>query len=136
MSGQASLLEKTPERTDLVCTLRLPFPPSVNHYWRHIVLKKRAATIISEAGRKYQQLCAGLVLEQRQRHQLTGILAVYILLKMPDRRRRDVDNYCKSLLDALTKAGVWMDDGQIDLLTIERGDLEPPGEAVVEIYRL
>lgn len=31
----------------------------------------------------------------------------------PDRRRRDVDNIIKSIFDALTAAGYWVDDSQV-----------------------
>lgn len=139
MSQQQPLLERaTPAHTDLILSLRVPYPPSVNHYWRNITIKGQARTLISEAGRNYRHAVEAAVVDARA----TAIvgpdwrIAVYILLKMPDRRRRDLDNALKSLLDSMTHALVWRDDSQIDLLTIERGDLEPPGEAVVEIYRL
>jgi crossover junction endodeoxyribonuclease RusA len=47
-------------------------------------------------------------------------LSVSILAYPPDRRKRDLDNVLKSLLDALMHAGVYSDDSQIDKLTISR----------------
>lgn len=38
----------------------------------------------------------------------------------PDRRKRDLDNILKSLLDALQHAGIYSDDSQIDILKISR----------------
>lgn len=38
----------------------------------------------------------------------------------PDRRKRDLDNLLKSLLDGLEGAGVFKDDAQIDDLQIVR----------------
>jgi crossover junction endodeoxyribonuclease RusA len=32
---------------------------------------------------------------------------------MPDKRRRDLDNILKALLDGLTHSGVWGDDSQV-----------------------
>ncbi len=132
-----------PVPDELLCTLDLPFPPSVNSYWRNVVIKGRPRTLISEAGRKYRETIIGLpVIHHLRRGRGTPLIhpeakiAVYILLKMPDRRRRDVDNFLKSMLDSLTHAGVWADDSQIDLLTIKRGELEPPGRALVEVYLL
>ena len=67
---------------------------------------------------------------------LTGRLRVELLLYPPDRRRRDIDNYAKSLLDSLTKAGVWEDDSQIDELTIKRCEIIKGGYVDVSIRML
>lgn len=32
----------------------------------------------------------------------------------------DVDNYAKAILDAMTKAGVWHDDSQVEFLAIKK----------------
>jgi len=42
------------------------------------------------------------------------------MLFMPDRRKRDIDNTLKALLDALTHAGVWLDDSQVVDLRIRK----------------
>jgi len=53
---------------------------------------------------------------------------------MPDRRRRDLDNLLKSLLDAITHAGIWDDDSQVKHLEIREFGREPPdGRIFVEI---
>ena len=49
-----------------------------------------------------------------------GNIAVEIEAFMPDRRKRDLDNILKALLDALTHAGVWADDSQIVDLRIRK----------------
>jgi len=119
-----------------VVTLQLPFPPSVNTYWRHVSLKGRGmATIISERGRKYRKEVMDFM-AMRPPHRLNSRLEVHIKLTMPDRRRRDLDNYFKALLDALTHSGVWLDDEQIDILQVSRLEIESPGCARVEIYEL
>lgn len=51
----------------------------------------------------------------------------------PDRRRRDVDNIFKCLLDSLQWAQVYVDDGQIDKLYVERREVAPPGRVIVSI---
>ena len=98
----------------------LPWPPSVNHYWRSVPGK---GVLISEEGRFYRAEVADQVLIQRAGKRLAGRLRVNIQAYPPDRRRRDLDNMLKAILDSLTHAGVWLDDQQIDDLRIVRRDL-------------
>ena len=99
--------------------LVLPWPPTVNTYYRNV----NGKTLISEKGRQYRAAVADQVLIQRGAKQFAGRLAVAIVAHVPDQRRRDLDNLLKSTLDALTHAGVWLDDQQIDSLSIERGPI-------------
>ena len=62
-----------------------------------------------------------------------GRLAVRIEAFPPDRRKRDLDNICKSLLDALGHGLVYADDSQIDELSLRRRSPEKPGRVEVEI---
>ena len=111
-------------------TLSLPFPPSVNTYWRSV----NGRAILSKAGREYRGI--GLCSLQGQASviwPLSSRLAVTVTLLPPDKRRRDVDNFGKALLDLLTHGGVYLDDSQIDRLTIIRGPVEKGGRAVVRL---
>ena len=112
--------------------LTLPFPPSVNTYWRNITIRGASRTLISKKGREYRDQVIGIVAD-KARAAIAERLHVAITLHPPDKRRRDVDNYLKAPLDALTHAGVWADDSQIDRLSVTRGDIEPGGRAVVVI---
>lgn len=76
------------------------------------------------------------ILSDRFRTALTGRIAVTLTCYQPDRRKRDLDNLPKSVLDALTHAGIWHDDGQIDDLRIVRAAVESPGRVVVEVREL
>lgn len=113
--------------------LTLPFPPSVNAYWRNITIRGASRTLISKKGREYRNQVIGIVGAYGARAAIADRLHVAITLHPPDKRRRDVDNYLKAPLDALTHAGVWNDDSQIDRLSVTRGDIEPGGRAVVVI---
>ena len=110
--------------------LTLPWPPSVNSYWRHPTTGRLAGRhLISEKGRAYRaDVCRIVGLTQK----ITGRVSVMIYASPPDKRRRDLDNLFKSLLDSLTHAGVWDDDAQIDRLCIERIDAFD-GVVVVQI---
>lgn len=116
-------------------TLVLPWPPSVNCYWRHAVIGNRAQVYISGEGKRFRADVEAVWLASG-RPKLSGRLAVELLATMPDRRARDVDNLAKATLDALEHAGVFDSDNQIDRLVIARAGVEPPGQIEVRIARL
>lgn len=109
--------------------LELPWPPSVNVYWRNW----QGRMVISTAGRKYAKAVADQVLMQGGFKRFDGKLRVVIEAYRPDNRKRDLDNLLKATLDALTKAGVWADDGLIVDLRIFWSP-EMGGKLNVEIF--
>jgi crossover junction endodeoxyribonuclease RusA len=118
--------------------LTLPFPPSVNTYWRSPNSGPLAGrTLISQRGRSFRVAAIGAVLEQLRRKPspLTGDLDVALVLLPPNRARRDIDNYAKAAFDALTHAGVWVDDVQIKRLLVEWGPVTNGGRAEITIQK-
>ena len=101
--------------------LTLPYPPTVNHYWRTTVIRKGRRHLphvyISEDGDRYRRRVAAIL---RGVPNLSGPVQVAIAVFPPDKRQRDLDNLLKCLLDSLTKAGLWNDDSQVSSLTITR----------------
>jgi Holliday junction resolvase RusA-like endonuclease len=57
-------------------------------------------------------------LRNRERERLEGAGAVEVLL--PHVERPDADNIVKSLLDSMTRAGVWLDDAQVCDLRVRK----------------
>ena len=108
-------------------TFKFPFPPSVNGYWRHIVIKGSPRTLISDAGRKYRRAVQRTVLIEHKGIHYSGAIQCDLGLHPPDNRRRDIDNYSKGLLDALAHSGVYDDDSQIKQLNIALYPKLPPG---------
>ena len=45
--------------------ISLPYPVSVNHYWRSVPMGKRFAVLISQAGRKYRETVCRIVATQK-----------------------------------------------------------------------
>lgn len=97
----------------------LPFPPSLNTYRACV----RNRLITSKKGREYKkevvQCMKDLGLEGEG---LVCRLNVSIILYPPCKRKRDLDNYNKALLDGISESGFWEDDSQIDTLKIVRGE--------------
>jgi len=98
-------------------TLTLPWPPTFNTYWRFV----KGRVLISKKGRQYRKAVQDEALVQGFPRLGDARLRVAVLAYPPDRRRRDLDNLPKGLLDALGHAGVYDDDSQIDDLRIKRG---------------
>lgn len=103
--------------------LFLPWPPSINRYWRS-PSRHDARRIISAEGRKYRADVIAAVLEQLKRFPkpILGPVEVTLCLAPPDSRRRDLDNALKAPLDACTHAGLWKDDSQVKRLVVEWAD--------------
>lgn len=89
--------------------LTLPWPPSVNTYWRNF----DGRMIISARGREYRETVGDQMTLQKMVKHFKGQLKVEIEAFRPDKRRRDLDNLLKATFDGLAHAGVYEDDSQI-----------------------
>ncbi len=113
-----------------VLELELPYPPSVNHYYRRVGPR----TLISREGRAYREkVCAILAADGIK--PLSGPLAIHVEIYPPDRRRRDIDNVLKALCDALEHGGAYRDDSQIVRLEIEKFKPVAGGRTIVRIWK-
>lgn len=105
---------------------RIPFPPSVNHYWgvhgHRRFIKKR--------GLQFREEVATIV---ENKPKFTGRMWVKLVVHPPDNRKRDLDNLLKATLDALEKAGLYKDDNLFDDIHIVRAQKIEGGEVVVMI---
>ena len=111
--------------------LLLPWIPSVNHYWG-VSGKQR---FIGKKGKEFRAKVMDAVNEAGIQA-LEGRLAVHVALYPPDRRKRDIDNVLKSLLDACEHAGCYENDSQIDELHIIRRDVIKDGACTIVILTI
>lgn len=127
--------------------LKLPFPPSVNHYYKHAAVggvqkKARAVRFLSKRAKQYREEVEAAVIKQLgSAPKLTQRLAV-IVDQYPGRRKQsdseiphvqDIDNCLKPLFDAMEHAGVYVNDKQIDELLVRRKRRAAIGRVEIEI---
>lgn len=109
--------------------LTLPYPPSVNNYWR----MSHGRFYINQKGVDFRNAVQSIVSQARANNKVKGRLKAEIFAIMPDRRVRDLDNLNKAILDSLTYSQVIEDDKHIDDLRIVRAGYEK-NNGRIEIY--
>jgi crossover junction endodeoxyribonuclease RusA len=113
-------------------TLTLPYPPSINAYWR----RNGHRYFIAPAGIAFRTEVEVFCMAAGVRP-LAGPVALTVSLVPGDRRRRDIDNVLKPLLDALTHGGAWADDSQVKRLVVTMGDPDPKrGRCMVNVMEM
>ena len=100
----------------------LPMPPSVNALYGQAA---NGAKFLLPEQRQFRSAVIGIVRgvmrgDDRIEHPLSGRLEVRSTYYFANRRRTDISNREKALLDALERAGAYHDDSQIDRHLIER----------------
>lgn len=112
--------------------ITLPYPPSVNHYYNNF----RGRRIISDRGRSYRQNVIEVFNAKKCLGNLDGDLSMTIRVHPPDRRRRDLDNILKAVLDSLQHAGAYEDDSQIHRLLVIKDEVIKNGKLEIEIKEM
>jgi len=97
-------------------TFELPWPPTSNTYWR----RNGGRYFISKRGIEYREHVYKSCRIYKGLFDSSDKITVDIKAFPPDKRKRDLDNLFKSLLDSFQYCGIYKDDCQIDKLSIER----------------
>lgn len=108
-------------------SLTLPFPPSANAYIRHAGHRH----YFSKQAAKFRADVAEIMAAERIKP-LTGRLSVSVRLFAPTKRRYDIDNRIKALLDAM-EGCCYADDEAIDSIDVVRGPVQKGGAVKVVI---
>jgi crossover junction endodeoxyribonuclease RusA len=106
----------------------LPFPPSANHVWRWF----RGRGVVSAEGKRFREEVYWLLRAARVKP-LKGPVIFHVEVHPPDRRRYDLDNRLKPLVDACQHGGCYDDDNQIVRIIAQKREPVPGGKAVVRI---
>lgn len=108
--------------------LHLPWPPSVNTYYRHV----GSRVLISSKGRKYREAVHAIIRDLKIEKILEDC-SVQIDAFPPDRRERDIDNIMKALFDAVQKGELIKKDSQIKVLNAY---MRPPVKGGLIVFRI
>ena len=131
-----------------IVTFELPWPPSVNKYYctRAIPVRRGGKTFytsivyVSPEGKAYKERVRLLMAMQFPRMRpIEFRVGMRLEFHPATNHNFDTDNFLKCLLDTLTYAGVWVDDG----LVFDRRELKRPawsdgkqkGKVVVKIWK-
>ncbi len=110
--------------------LELPYPPSVNSYWRANGHRR----YISKEGVEFTKAVDLVVKQSNAKSFEEKKVAISVMIHPRSKRKFDLDNTLKAILDALMKAGMYNDDSQIEYIEIARGEAVDGGKAVVHLY--
>ncbi|WP_347245365.1 RusA family crossover junction endodeoxyribonuclease [Thermogutta sp.] len=113
-------------------TIDLPYPPSVNRYWRNV----NGRMVLSREGRRYRQAVWDLLFVKRYLFGLgrfSGPVSVSLRIHPPDQRKRDLDNVLKAIFDALQGGGIIQDDVQIREVHAAFAEPVENGKVIVEV---
>jgi len=108
---------------------RLPWPPSANRLWR----QARGRLHLSREARDWRERARGALRVRWHGEPLEGPVLVHLVAVPPDRRKRDLDNLAKAVLDAL-EGVVLVDDSQAARLILDRSEPHPPGHVLVRVF--
>ena len=111
--------------------ISLPYPPTINNYYTVV----RGRKILSKKGRAWKKEAWGWLMDQNAPVGREGAYSVSIYVMPPDKRRRDIDNLIKPLLDSLVEYGVIPDDSMIFDLRIQRFDSVKGGKVEMTVCR-
>jgi len=95
---------------------------------------------ISDRGRLYRQHVLETFLAERDNYDhafpLIGRLSCSLVLHGPTKKKYDIDNRVKPLLDALEKADVFDDDEAIDAIHVYRGEIVKHGMCIAQLDQM
>ena len=95
-------------------------PKSTNHCYKYRCAGNFPRMYMTAEGKGIKKDYCYQAKSQWRKKPIEGDIAVYIDIYFGDKRKRDIDNYNKLLLDSLTGV-LWVDDVQIQEMMITKG---------------
>lgn len=104
--------------TTQAISLVLPMVVSVNAAYRNVLGVGRVKT----AAYKNWETEAALLAKLQARGKIEGPFAIHVEIDRPDKRRRDLDNHIKLVLDLCVKQGLVEDDSLCERIKMQWTD--------------
>lgn len=117
----------------LILNSDLPLPPTINQYYRAKVVKGRPVIYKNDGG--YFKQVTYELFQFANKVPTDKPLLVEIMFHFASRRKQDIDNRLKALLDSLNGL-VWADDSQIIDLRVRIGEPVKGGLVNIQVYEL
>jgi|TARA_R110000744_G_scaffold9365_2_gene30049 Holliday junction resolvase RusA-like endonuclease len=92
----------------------LPFPPTLNGLYAGKTRRYKSTRYKKWIAEAQIMSC-----KQKLPVWVNGFLKVQLDFVRPDKRKRDLDNLAKAVLDFCTDAQIWKDDCQVEHLTLQ-----------------
>lgn len=111
--------------------LELPWPVSLNAYYR---IRQNRIMVTAEA-RNYRQKACFLAYRLRRAFWHDKI---YLKIEAypPNKRKFDIDNVLKCLIDSLQEAKIFENDSQIETILIEKKEIQDPAKVIISISKI
>jgi len=112
-------------------TLRLPWPPSINHYYGYS--RKTGARYLTVAAKLYRVTVCSMLLNS---HRFGDAKLAMLIDLFPLIDAGDADNRAKGILDALQHARIFNNDRQVRDLRIRFKHPIPHGAVEVTLWEI
>lgn len=112
----------------------LPWPPTVNSYWKPITRKGTGALVLTGAATAYREVALSMLQKQKMKGlAILDPVAITVTYHPPTKRKYDIDNFLKGTFDAITHGYVWKDDEQIVDMRVTKGPVKKFGRVQIQI---
>lgn len=115
LTTKAKAVEKSLRAVTEGIWLYPPYPPSVNGNYRAVA----GRVILSAKYRAWKKEALLAYMLTKPPRSIRGPVHIHIVLRAPDKRKRDIDNPLKALLDHLKNVGAIEDDNNSIVKSID-----------------
>ena len=112
----------------------LPWPPTLNTYYRRHTIGRKIFTSLSKGARIYKKQVEYIVVKECLKLGIDQPFEIEFYAFPPDNRKRDVDNLLKAPMDAMESAGVFKNDSLCWSLKIKKYNYVKAGLLKVVIH--